>query len=403
MHYPYIIIGGGMTGASAIEGIRSKDPTGSILLLSRENHAPYDRPALSKGLWFGKTSLDQLPIHDDGWYREHGVDLMLRREIAEVTPEDHRVLDDHGESYEYDRLLIATGARPRMLGAVNANLEGIHYFRSLEDYLALKDRVRTLQHVLVIGGGFISIELAAALREAGLEVTFIYPHEYPLQRVLPRELGLFVADYYRQRGIETVSADAVMSFANSASSPGLIDAETRLGNTVTTQLVVAGVGVEPNVELAEAADLEVGGGIEVDEYARTSDPAIFAAGDVAEFPYAALGERTRIEHWHHAQMHGRAAGANMAGANEAYTHLPMFFSDFFDLGWEAVGDVDASLEVHAVWKEEHREGVLFYLRDEVIRGVLLWNVWEKVDWARELILAARPTTRAEREGLVGGL
>ena len=397
MSHDYIIVGGGLAAASAIEGIRAHDSKGTILMLSRENYSPYRRPPLSKDLWFGKAKLDDLPIHDDAFYRDHGVDLQLRRDVIEIMTDTRTVWVDHGESHEYGKLLLATGTRPRLLGATSAGLEGIHYFRSLEDYLVLRDRLRTVQHVLVVGGGFISIEIAAALSHAGVEVTFIYPHEYPLQRVLPRELGLHVANYYREHGIETVSSDAVVAFEN---RHGLIEAQTRLGNSITTQLVLAGVGVEPSIELAEAAGLEVGNGIHVDECGRTSDPHIWAAGDVAEFPYAALGRRMRLEHWDHAEHHGRSAGANMAGANQPYEHLPFFWSDFFDLGWEAVGDVDASLTVDVIWKEPYREGVLFYLDEDIVRGVLLWNVWDKVEWARGLIREGKTMTHEEREALV---
>ena len=398
MHSKYIIVGGGLTGASAIEGIRAHDADGAILMLSRENHPPYHRPPLSKDLWFGKKTKDDLPVHDSAFYHDHKVDLQLRREVVELDPERHTVWDDRGIAYEYDRLLLATGCKPRLLGVPGADIEGVRYFRSLEDYLLLESRLKTLQHALVYGGGFVSIELAAALKHAGKEVTFVYPHEYPLQRLLPRELGEFVADYYRQKGVETLSNEALASFEEQS---GLILAHTRQGNMITTQLVLAGVGVEPHVELADAAGLAVGDGIEVDEFTRTSDPSIHAAGDVAEFPYIALEERTRIEHWDHAIQHGRSAGANMAGADLPYTALPMFYSDFFDLGWEAVGEVNASLEVDTIWKEPFHEGVIFYMRDDVIRGVLLWNVWEKVDWARGLIQQARPTTRKEREAAIG--
>src|SRR5437867_2602046 len=263
MHYPYVIVGGGMTAASAVEGIREHDPSGSILVVSRENHLPYRRPPLSKDLWFGKVKLDEISVHDETFYRERGVEVVLRREIVELAPPNHELWDDHGQRYKYDRLLLATGSKPRLLDATDANIEGIRYFRSLEDYLALRDRLRTVQHVLVLGGGFIAIELAAAIRHSGAEVTFVYPREYPLHRVLPRELGLYVADYYRQRGIETLSNDAAASFD---SRQGLISVTTRAGNSITTQLVVAGVGVEPSVDLAEAAGLEVGNGVAVDEY-----------------------------------------------------------------------------------------------------------------------------------------
>jgi NADPH-dependent 2,4-dienoyl-CoA reductase/sulfur reductase-like enzyme len=397
MQVPYIIVGGGLAGASAIEGIRAHDRDSPILLLSRENHPPYHRPPLSKDLWFGKSTMDKLPVHDESFYRENKVEVALRREAVELDAERRRLWDDHGTMYEYGRLLIATGGFPRRFSVPGSDHASIGYYRYLEDYLALQERLERLRHALVIGGGFIGMEIAAALRHAGKEVTLLYPEPWPLQKVLPRDLGAFVADYYREQGVEAVSEERVVRFEDHGSE---ITAHTASGNMVTTELVIAGIGISPAVDLAEAAGLEVGNGIEVDEYARTSDPYIYAAGDVAEFPYLALDRRMRIEHWDHAIQHGKAAGANMAGANRPYTHLPFFYSDLFDLGWEAVGEVDSELEIHAVWKQEHREGVVFYLRDEVVRGALLWNVWNAVDWARGLIQQAKPMTREEREAAV---
>lgn len=395
MNYQYVIVGGGHAGAAAIAGIRAHDPTGSILLISRENHPPYRRPPLSKGLWTGKSNRDELPIHPEAFYREHKVDLVLRREVVELDPDHRRLWDDHDTTYDYGKLLLATGAKPRRLDIEGADLEGVHYYRSLEDYLFLDGYQERFQHALLLGSGFIGMEMAAALISVGKEVTLLYPGEYPLQRVLPRDLGLFVADYYRDKGVETVSGEAVVRIEKRSD----LLAFTTQGNEVVTQIILAGIGAEPVDELAESAGLEVGNGIEVDEYARTSDPNIYAAGDVAEFPYLVLEKRMRIEHENHAVEHGMAAGANMAGANRPYTVMPYFYSDLFDLGWEAVGDVDASLDTHAVWKEEHREGMVFYLSDDVIRGVLLWNVWDHVEWARNQIREARTMTAADREKL----
>ena len=397
MKFDYVIVGGGLAAVSAIEGIRSHDPSGSIVMLSRENHPPYQRPPLSKDLWFGKLTKDQLPIHDPSFYSEQRVDLWLRREVVEVDAARRAVWDDRGTMVGYGKLLIATGGWPRRLNVEGSDHEAIRYFRSLEDYLLLESRVSSFHHALVVGGGFIGCELAAALCHSGKEVTLLYPEEYPLRRVLPRDLGLFVADYYRERGVEAVSGESVVRFDDRG---GEVMASTANGNSVTTHLVVIGIGIEPQTDLAEAAGLEVGNGIEVDEYARTSDEHIYAAGDVAEFPNVALGRRMRIEHWDHAEHHGRAAGANMAGARQPYTHLPFFFSDLFDLGWEAVGDLDSSLETHAVWKEPFRKGVVYYLREDVVRGVLLWNTWNAVDWARGLIRDAKPMTSAIREAAV---
>ena len=395
MNYQYVIVGGGHAGAAAIKGIRAHDPTGSILLLSRENHPPYQRPPLSKGLWSGKSKRDELPIHPETFYRDNKVDLVLRREAVELDPEQRRLWDDHGTTYDYGKLLLATGLKPRRLDVEGADSEGVHYYRSLEDYLFLSGYLPRFQHALVLGSGFIGMEMAAALRMVDKEVTLLFPGEYPLQRVLPRDLGLFVADYYRDKGVETVSGEAVARVEKRAD----LIAFTANGNDITTQIILAGIGAEPVTDLAEGAGLDVGNGIEVDEYARTSDPHIYAAGDVAEFPYLVLERRMRIEHENHANEHGMAAGANMAAANRPYTTMPYFYSDLFDLGWEAVGMVDSSLDTHAVWKEEHREGMVFYLSDDVIRGVLLWNVWDHVDWARNVIREAKPTTAGEREKL----
>ena len=393
MKYPYVIVGGGLAGASAIEGIRAEDKEGAILMLARENYSPYHRPPLSKDLWFGKSTRDKLPVYPEEFYRDNKVEVIVRREAVEIDTHKHVVLDDRGNEHGYGKLLLATGGRPRMINAEGADVEGVHYFRYLEDYLMLESRLPQFQHALVVGGGFIGLELAAALRHKGKEVTLLYPQEYPLTRVLPRDLGLYVADYYREKGVETISGEQVAGFQARGNE---IVAFTHSSNSVTTQIALVGVGIEPTTDLADAAGLDVGNGIEVDEYARTSDPDIYAAGDVAEFPYLALDVRTRVEHWDHAIQHGRAAGANMAGANHPYTALPMFFSDFFELGWEAVGDTDSTLIVEPVWKEEYKQGVLFYLREDVVRGVLLWNSWGLVDWARGLIREGKPMTSAER-------
>lgn len=396
-NYRYVIVGGGLAAASAVTGIRERDAEGSILLISSENYEPYHRPPLSKGLWSGKEKLDQIAVQPVGYYRDHQVEVSLRREVVEIDPESRTVWDDRGAAARYEKLLLATGGRPRPLDVPGGRREGVHYYRTLEDYLLLERWLERVQHVLVIGGGFIGLEIAAAIRGREREVTLVYPEEHPLRRVLPRELGLFVAEYYRERGVETISGESVRAIEEQG---GLLVADTADGNQIRTQLCVVGVGIVPNIDLAEAAGLEVHAGIVVDEHARTSDPNVFAAGDVAEFPLIALDRRTRIEHWDHAREHGRVAGLNMAGAAQAYDHLPMFYSDFFDLGWEAVGDVSSSHEVHAVWKEEHREGVLYYLHEDVVVGVLLWNVWGQVDRAREIIQARRPTTSAERRELI---
>jgi 3-phenylpropionate/trans-cinnamate dioxygenase ferredoxin reductase component len=397
MRHKYVIVGGGLAGASAVEGIRAHDREGGILMLARENFAPYHRPPLSKDLWFGKSTLEELSVHPDGFYRENGVELLLRREAVELDPARHLLWDERGVEHGYERLLLATGAKPRMLAVDGSGVDGIHYFRNLEDYLYLRRRLDRFEHVLVVGGGFVGAELAAALRHVGKEVTFLFDREYPLHRVLPRDLGLSVAEHYRQQGVETVSEDKAVGFEE---SQGLIQVRLASGSVISTQTVMVGIGVEPVTDLAEAAGLDVDDGIVVDEFARTTDPDIYAAGDVTRFPCVPLGRSLRVEHWDHAREQGRAAGANLAGADQPYEGIPYFFSDLFDLGFEAVGDLDPTLRVEAVWREPLREGVVYYLRDDVVRGVLLWNVRDAVDWARDLVRAAKPMTAAERAAAV---
>ncbi len=406
MHHRYVIVGGGLAAASAVEGIRAHDPTGGILLLARENHAPYQRPPLSKDLWFGRATLDDLPVYPEGFYREHGVELLLRREAVELDPARHVVWDERGVEHGYDRLLLATGGKPRRLTVPGAEIAGLHYFRNLEDYVFLSRRLDRFEHVLVVGGGFVGVELAAALRHAGKEVTLLVDREYPLARVLPRDLGLAVAERYRREGIETVSEDRLAALEE---SQGLIRAHTASGGVISTQTVLAGIGIDPEADLAEAAGLDVDDGIVVDEFARTTDPDIHAAGDVARYPCVPLGRSLRVEHWEHARGHGRCAGANLAGATEPYEGIPYFFSDLFDLGFEAVGDLDPSLRVETVWQDPQRTdasrgdaAVVFYLRDDVVRGVLLWNVRDAVDWARDLVRAGQAMTATERAAAVPG-
>ncbi len=396
MNYRYVIVGGGLAGGSAVAGIREHDSEGRILLLSMENHPPYHRPPLSKDLWFGKKKLSDLPLHPEDYYAKNNVELALRREAVEIDPESRVLWDDHGTEHHYDKLLLATGGRPKPLAVEGADLDTIHYFRYLEDYLYLETHLERIRSVLVIGGGFIGVELAAALAHAGRSVILVYPEDYPLRQVLPRDLGEFVAEYYRSKGVETVSGESVATLMPQL---GTVRALMRGGLEVQVDLVVAGVGIRPATDLADAIGLEVDDGILVDEQLRTSHPDIYAAGDVAEFPCQALGERMRVEHWDNAIHMGQCAGANMAGAGRTYDHLPMFFSDQFDLGWEAVGKVDSRLQTIPVWKEPFREGIVYYVEEGQLKGVLLWNVWERVEWARDLIASGKSMSTEELTAL----
>lgn len=398
MHYRYVIVGGGLAAAAAIEGIRSKDADGSILLFSRENHLPYRRTPLTKEMWAGTMKLEDLAVHPEGFYEGHKVDVRLRREIVEMDSEHKILWDDRGDTVGFDHALLVTGCRPRRLQAQGADSPSVRYFRALEDFLALEQSMDHIQHVTTVGGGFVAIELAATLRGRGKEVTMIFPEEWPLHRILPRELGLALVDYLRSMDIETVSGETIVEVIEEGN--GIVRGRTYGGNTLATQVILVDQGSEAQVDLAEAANLDTDDGIVVDEYGRCSRPGFWAAGDVAEFPYLALGQLERVEGAEHAEKHGFCVGANMAGAGVPYTHLPLKWFRVGEQQFEGVGELHARLDTEMVWVEEGREGIVFYLRDDVVRGVLLCNAPERLEWARALIVEARPMSRDERAALI---
>jgi NADPH-dependent 2,4-dienoyl-CoA reductase/sulfur reductase-like enzyme len=388
MHYPYLIIGGGMTAAAAVEGIREVDPVGAIGLISAEPDPPYQRPPLSKGLWKGDPTLDAIGIGT----ADRGATLHLGRLARTLDPGRKTVTDDQGTVYTYDKLLLATGGRPRRL-PFGEDLA--IYYRTLADYRRLRALADQGARFTVIGGGFIGAELAAALTMIGKQVTLLFPGAAIGERVYPPDLARFVTEYYRERGVVVCPGTRVTGLARQG---GQVAVQTEAGPPILADGVVAGLGLEPNVELAQAAGLTVADGIVVDDLLRTSAPDIYAAGDVAAYPDAVLGEQRRVEHENQANQMGKRAGRAMAGHEKPYRHQPFFYSDLFDLGYEAVGDLDARLETVADWKEPYREGVVYYLREGRVRGVLLWNVWDQVKEARKVLADPTPVTAADLQG-----
>jgi 3-phenylpropionate/trans-cinnamate dioxygenase ferredoxin reductase component len=373
----YLIVGGGMTGAEAAKAIRERDGGAAVTLVGGEPHAPYKRPPLSKKLWSGgeESSI---------WKgtEELGIDLRLGRRIVSLDLAASRAVDDDGAEYAFEKVLLATGGRPRRLGG---NDREVIYFRTLDDYRALRAIAGEGKRVVVIGGGFIGTEIAAALTTNGCAVTMIVPEQWLNARLFPAGLGGFVTEYYRERGVEVLTGETVGSVDGTSVTTGS-------GRTLEADAVVAGLGIVPDTELAEAAGLPVENGIVVDEYGRADGrDDVFAAGDVANFPSPVLGGVFRVEHEDHANTHGKVVGSNMAGAGVVYDHLPLFYSDLFDLGYEAVGEVDSHLATVETWEEPNRKGTIVYVDDERRpRGFLLWDTWGKVDAARELIRAAQP-------------
>jgi 3-phenylpropionate/trans-cinnamate dioxygenase ferredoxin reductase subunit len=395
--YQYVIVGGGLAGASAVKGIRERDESGSILLVGSEEHLPYDRPPLTKQLWYGKKTVDKIRLHDEQFYRDRGVQLALGVEIVELDPEQRTIADVQGRRYRYQKLLLATGGHPRTLGIPGSEPDNICYYRYLDDYLKISKEASDGRSALVIGGGFIGSEIAAALSAKKVKVTMIFPGPYLVDRVFPEGLGSTLQEQYRARGITIQTSQSPVSIERRGRR---FVTRTRSGSDVESDLVIAGVGIAPSVRLAQVASLTIDNGIAVSEHLQTSNPDIYAAGDNASFPYEALGRRVRIEHWDNALSQGKHAGANMAGGREPFTYMPYFFSDLFEFGYEAVGDVSSSLDTFADWRKENDTGVIYYLRDGVVVGVMMCNVWEKVDDARALI---RQRKRMATEDLQGAI
>ena len=379
--YDYLIAGGGRAAASAVEGIREIDSSGSILMVGAEAHPPYDRPPLSKQLWSGKKTIGEIFVHDSGYYERENVTLALSERVTEVRPAEKTVVTDKGRSESYGKLLLATGGAPRHLRVPGGGLEGVVYYRTLEHYEALS-RDSKGKSTLVVGGGFIGSEIAAALSGHEAHVTMVFPDRYLGDRVFPVSLARSIQSQYEERGIRILSGDLLTSI--SPTRRGLV-AHTQRGERIECDTTVVGAGIEPEVELAAGAGASVKNGIEVDERLESTVRGIYAAGDNACFPYHALGRQMRIEHWDNAISQGRAAGRNMAGAGEPFTYMPYFFSDLFEFGYEAVGVVDSALTTFTDWQEENETGVVYYLEGGRVRGMMLCNIWGKLDEARTLI------------------
>ena len=387
--FKYLIIGGGMTADAAVRGIREIDSSGTIGVVGAEPDPPYARPPLSKALWKGD------PV-DSIWKKTEKTTatLVLGTQVANLDAERRVATDDKGNAYRFESVLLATGGTPRRLPFGG---DSIIYYRTFRDFQRLHELAEQKKEFAVVGGGFIGSEVAAALAMHGCKVTMIFPEEGIGARLFPADLATSLVDYYRERGVDVRPGESVTGVGR---SNGRVELTTRGGATLTVDSVIAGIGITPNVSLATHAGLQLDDGIPVDERLRATYDHVYAAGDVARFYNPALGSRIRVEHEDNALTMGRAAGRSMAGDETPYTHLPFFYSDLFDRGYEAVGEMDPRTEVIADWKEKFRTGVVYYVTDRKVRGVLLWNVWGQVEAARQLIGESEPVRAPDLVGRI---
>lgn len=377
--YKYVIIGGGMTGDAAVKGIREIDKEGTIALLSGEDVAPYSRPPLTKSLW-KNTPEEKI------WRKtpEYNVKMFLNSNVVSLNTFTNTISLKSGEELGYEKALIATGGTTIKLPF---GKDDIIYYRTFSDYKKLRALTESKSNFVIIGGGFIGSEIAAALTMNGKNVSMIFPGELIGERIFHRELAEYVTGYYREKGVNVVNGDTVTSVTREENGYKIITEKKKI---INADAVLGGIGIRPDTELAEKSGITVNDGIVVDEYLKTNIENIYSAGDAANFYNPLLEKRIRVEHEDNANKMGRCAGRNMAGMNEPYNYLPFFYSDMFELGYEAVGDLNPKYETIDDWKEKFKEGVIYYLNEGKVKGVLLWNVWGKVEEARKIIAENGP-------------
>ncbi|GAA3200631.1 NAD(P)/FAD-dependent oxidoreductase [Actinocorallia longicatena] len=387
MSVTYVIVGGGLAAAKGAEALRAEGFGGRVVLVGRETHLPYERPPLSKGYLQGKSEREKIFTHDRAWYDEHDVELRLGTEVTALDTAAHTVTLGDGETLAYDKLLLATGAVPRELDVPGA--EHVHYLRTVDDSEALRKVFGASSRVAIVGAGWIGLETAAAARAAGAEVTVVETAQAPLLGVLGPEIAAVFTDVHRANGVEFRFGAQVTEVTES----GLTLSD---GVQVEADAVVAGIGAVPEVGLARAAGLAVANGVKVGPDLRTSDPDVFAAGDIADADHPFYGRSIRVEHWANALNQPGVAARAMLGKDVAYDNLPYFYTDQFDLGMEYVGHIapDASPEVVVRGDLATREFIAFWLVDGKVTAAMNVNIWDVTDATKALIRSGRVVDKA---------
>jgi NADPH-dependent 2,4-dienoyl-CoA reductase/sulfur reductase-like enzyme len=386
----FVIAGASLAGAKAAETLREEGFAGSVILIGAEADRPYERPPLSKGYLLGKDERESVFVHEPGWYGENNVDLRLGVTVTGIDRAARQVTVAGGDPVPYDRLLIATGASPRRLKVPGADLDGVLYLRSVEDSERLRAAFQPGRRVVIAGAGWIGLETAAAARQYGCEVTVVEPEPGALYRSVGPELGEVFADLHRGQGVTFRFGEGVSELVGSGGKvSGVV---TSAGTEVPAELVVVGIGAIPNAAFATEAGLEVDNGILVDEALRSSDPDIFAAGDVANAFNPLLGRRIRVEHWGNALTGGPVAARAMLGQQVSHDLVPYFFSDQYDLGMEVAGVPEPGGYDEVVYRgdKEALEFIAFYLSDGAVVAGMNVNIWDVNDDIQALIRSGTP-------------
>src|SRR4051812_27538439 len=393
-----VVVGGGLAGGTAVTEIRERGFDGSVVLLGQEPHVPYERPPLSKGYLMGNDPLEQAFVHEQPWYADHDVDLRLGTPVSGIDL-SAKTVTVGDEALDFDKLLLATGCSPRRLPAADESRVPVHYLRTIEDSERIRAALQPGTRVGIIGAGWIGLEVASAARHADCAVTVVESADKPLLRVLGPEVADVFAGLHREHGVD-LRTGASISDIGMGDGHGVVALQD--GSSFDVDLLVVGVGVLPNTELAESAGLEVSNGVVVDERLRASHPDVYAAGDVASAYHPLLRSHVRLEHWDNAIAQGRSAGRNLAGGDEVFDQLPYFFTDQYDLGIEYVGHVgpDGYDEVVLRGDVDGRVFTAFWLRGGEVLAGMHANDWDAIDHVRRIVSAGKVDLNALRTDAV---
>jgi 3-phenylpropionate/trans-cinnamate dioxygenase ferredoxin reductase subunit len=381
----FVVVGGGLAGGKAVETLRDEGYGGPLVLVCEEQERPYERPPLSKGYLLGKQERDEAFVHSPDWYDEHNVELLLDTRAEQLDAAAHEVTLSTGRRITYDKLLLTTGAIPKRLGVPGADLDGVRYLRAIGDSDALKELLTAGGRLVVVGAGWIGLEVTAAAREHGADVTMLDTLDLPLQRIMGDRVGEVIRGLHADHGVDFRFGTGIDRITGGDHVEGVVTSD---GETLPADLVVVGIGVSPVTEVAEAAGLRIDNGIAVDASLRTSAPDVFAAGDVANYWHPRYEHHIRVEHWANALNGGPAAARAMLGQDMTYDRLPYFYSDQYDLGFEYVGWVPPE-EVNDVVLRGDVDGRAFHafwLRGDVVQAGMHVNLWDDgIDPVKEIV------------------
>jgi 3-phenylpropionate/trans-cinnamate dioxygenase ferredoxin reductase component len=386
----YLIVGGGLAGANAAQTLREQEFHGAVVLIGEESARPYERPPLSKGYLQGGVQRDQIYVHPPGWYAEHDIELRLGTPAVALDPAAHQVALADGSRLDYTKLLLATGCEPRRLSLPGAEQDRVHYLRRLADSDRIRTTLRSAERVVLIGAGWIGLEVAAAARAAGVAVTVLESAQLPLLRVLGPEAAQVFSDLHRDHGVDLrCGAQPTEITGAGGAADGVLLGD---GSHLAADAVIVGIGVTPNTGLARAGGLEVEDGVRVDARLQSSQPDIYAAGDLANAWHPVLGRHLRIEHWANALHQGQTAAKAMLGQDVIYDRLPYFYTDQYDLGMEYTGHVESGGYDRVVFRGEpaSREFIAFWLDDDRVLAGMNVNVWDVDNSIGALVRSGKP-------------